>query len=53
MSGGGGMGGGMMGGTITASEIELEQQGLSGTVSSYSSTGSQATFTLSVANRAG
>ena len=49
MMSGGGMGGGMMGGTITASEIQLEQQGLSGTVSGYSSTGSQATFTLTVA----
>ncbi len=47
----GGMGGGMMGtpfGTITASQVRLEQQGLHGTVSNYSANGSQATFTLSL-----
>ena len=44
---GGGMGG-MMTGTINASEIDLEQQGLSGTVSAYTQTGSQATFTLTL-----
>lgn len=45
---GGGMGG-MMIGSINASEIDLAQQGLSGTVSGYSQTGSQATFTLNLA----
>jgi hypothetical protein len=44
---GGGMGG-MMTGSITASEIDLEPQGLSGTVSAYTQMGSQATFILSV-----
>ena len=47
MISGGGMGGGMMGaGNLTATDLRLEQQGLSGTVSAYSSNGSQATFTL-------
>ncbi len=49
----GGMGGGMMGGTVfgtlTASQVRLEQQGLHGTVSNYSASGSQATFTLTLA----
>jgi hypothetical protein len=36
-------------GTITASEIELEQQGFSGTVSAYSSNGASATFSLTLA----
>lgn len=50
----GGMGGGMMGGgtpygTITASQVRLEPQGLHGTVSNYSPNGSQATFTLTLA----
>ena len=50
MMSGGGMGGGMMGGgTITATNLRLEQQGLGGTVSAYSSNGSQATFTLTLA----
>lgn len=40
--------GGMMTGSITASEIDLEQQGLSGAVSAYAQNGSQATFTLTV-----
>lgn len=44
---GGGMGG-MMAGSINASAVELEQQGLSGTVSSYAQSGSQATFTLNL-----
>jgi hypothetical protein len=45
----GGMGGGMMGGgTLTATGVRLEQQGLSGTVSAYLSNGSQATFTLTL-----
>jgi hypothetical protein len=44
---GGGMGGMMGGGTINASEIDLEQQGLSGTVSGY--TGAPpTTFTLTL-----
>ncbi len=49
----GGMGGGMMGGgapfgTITATQVRLEQQGLHGTVSKYTASGSQATFTLTL-----
>ncbi len=40
--------GGMMTGTLTASEIDLEQQGLSGTVSAYTQNGSRATFTLTL-----
>ena len=46
---GGGMGGMMGGGTINASEIDLEQQGLSGTVSGYTGSGTPTTFTLTVA----
>jgi len=46
---GGGMGGMMGGGTITASEIDLEQQGLSGTVSGYTGSGTPNTFVLTVA----
>ena len=46
---GGGMGGMMGGGTITASEIDLEQQGLSGTVSGYAGSGTPTTFMLTVA----
>jgi hypothetical protein len=46
---GGGMGGMMGGGTIDASEIDLEQQGLSGTVSGYSGSAAPTTFTLTVA----
>ena len=46
---GGGMGGMMGGGTIDASEIDLEQQGLSGTVSGYSGSAVPTTFTLTVA----
>ena len=38
----GGMGGMMGVGTITATDLRLEQQGLGGTVSAYSSNGSQA-----------
>jgi hypothetical protein len=45
---GGGMGGMMGGGTITTTAIELEEQGLSGTVSGYTSTGSQTSFTLTL-----
>ena len=40
--------GGMMTGAVNASEIELEQQGLSGVVSGYTQSGSQATFTLNL-----
>ena len=47
---GGGMGGMMGGGTITASEIDLEQEGLSGTVSGSAGSGAPATFTLTVAS---
>lgn len=42
------MGGMMGGGTIDASEIDLEQQGLSGTVSGYTGSGAPTTFTLMV-----
>ena len=45
---GGGMGGMMGGGTVNASEIDLEQQGLSGTVSGYAGSGAPTTFTLTV-----
>lgn len=50
VSGGGLMGGGMSGGqgSLTASQMRLEQQGLHGTVSSYLTSGSQATFTLTL-----
>lgn len=52
VSGGGMMmGGGMMGGsfgTINASQVELEQQGLSGTISNYTANGSQASFTFTL-----
>ena len=44
---GGGMGGMMGGGTINASEIDLEQQGLSGTVSGYAGA-APTTFTLTL-----
>jgi hypothetical protein len=49
----GGMGGGMMGGssmagTITASEVELVPQGLSGTVATAITSGSTTSFTLSL-----
>jgi hypothetical protein len=47
---GGGMGGMMGGGTITASEIDLEQEGLSGTVSAYTGSAAPTTFTLTVAS---
>jgi hypothetical protein len=47
---GGGMGGMMGGATITASEIDLEQQGLSGTVSGYTGNSAPTTFTLTVAS---
>lgn len=49
----GGMGGGMMGGnpmagTITASEVDLEPQGISGTVSTAITSGSSASLTLAL-----
>jgi hypothetical protein len=49
----GGMGGGMMGGssmagTITASQLELEPQGLSGTASVAISSGATTSFTLNL-----
>ncbi len=47
-----GMGGGMNGdgiGTLTASQVRLEQQALHGVVSAYSATGTQATFTMTIA----
>lgn len=47
MMSGGGMGGMMGGGTVNASEIDLEQQGLSGTVSGYSGS-APTTFTLTL-----
>src|SRR6266567_2302681 len=47
---GGGMGGMMGGGTITASEIDLEPEGLSGTVSGYTGSAAPTTFTLTVAS---
>jgi hypothetical protein len=37
-------------GRVNASAIELEEQGLQGTVSAYSAGGSQATFVLTVAS---
>lgn len=42
--------GGSSAGVVTASQIELEQQGFSGTVSNYAANGSQATFTLTLAS---
>lgn len=50
MMSGGGMGGGMMGslGTITASALRLEPQALHGTVSGYTVSGTQASFTLTL-----
>ncbi len=46
----GGMGGGGMMGTMNANECGLEQQGFTGIVSNYSSSGGQATFTLTLAS---
>lgn len=46
--GGGMMGGGPMSGTADASEIHLEQQGLHGSVSTYTSRAGAATFTLTL-----
>ena len=50
MSGGsaGMMGGGPIAGTITASEVDLEQQGLSGTVASAITSGARTSFTLTL-----
>lgn len=48
-TGGGSMGGSPMAGTITASEIDLEQQGLRGTVTGAIASGSSNSFTLTVA----
>lgn len=49
MSGGSGMmGGGSMGGTITASEVALEPQGLTGTAATSITSGSTASFTLTL-----
>lgn len=45
----GGMGGGGMMGSMNASECDLVQQGFTGTVSNYSSSGNQPTFTMTVA----
>ncbi|MGE5338249.1 MAG: DUF4382 domain-containing protein [Gemmatimonadota bacterium] len=45
---GGGMGGMMGGGTLTAASIQLEEQALRGTVSGYSTNGTQASFTLTL-----
>lgn len=47
-SGGGMMGGGAMGGTITADEVALEPQGLTGTSSVSISSGSSASFALTL-----
>ena len=49
MGGMGGMGGGGMMGNMNASECDLVQQGFTGTVSNYPSSGGQATFTLTLA----
>ena len=46
--GGGGMGSGMMAGTITASTLELEPQGLTGTVASAIQSGGSGSFTLTL-----
>ena len=50
VSTGGMMGGGMMGGTgsLSASQVRLEQQGLHGVVSAYTVSGTQASFTLTL-----
>lgn len=51
MGGGmGGMGGGGMMGTMNATECDLVQQGLTGTVSNYSASGGQATFSLTLSS---
>ncbi len=49
MSGGSGMmGGGSLAGTITASEVALTQQGLSGTIATAITSGSSSSFTLTL-----
>lgn len=50
VSGSGMMSGGMMGGSgsLAASQVRLEQQGLHGVASGYASSGLQATFTLTL-----
>jgi hypothetical protein len=48
MGGMGGMGGGGVMGTMNANQCGLVQQGLTGTVSNYSASGGQATFTLTL-----
>lgn len=49
MSGGSGMmGGGSIGGTITASEVALEPQGMFGTIATAITSGSSASFTLTL-----
>jgi Domain of unknown function (DUF5666) len=49
MSGGSGMmGGGSMGGTITASEVALEPQGMTGTISTAVTSGASTSFTLTL-----
>jgi hypothetical protein len=53
MMSGGGMGGGMMGGstmagTINATKVELQPQGLSGTVATAITSGAQTSFTLAL-----
>jgi len=50
MGGMGGMGGGSMVGMMNASECNLVQQGFTGTVSNYSASNGQATFTLTLAS---
>lgn len=45
---GGMMGGGSMSGTITASEVDLEQQGLSGTVAGAITSGATTSFVLTL-----
>lgn len=46
--GGGMMGGGNMAGTITATNVELEPQGISGTVATAITSGAQTSFTMSL-----
>lgn len=48
MMGGGGMGAGMMAGTITATTLELEPQGLTGTVATAIQSGTSGSFTLTL-----
>jgi hypothetical protein len=48
--GGGMMGGGSMAGTITASEVVLKPQGLSGTIAASVASGATTSFTLTLAS---